>query len=201
MKTRRWIIAGAACVALGAAALHAQTPGEPPASSSRADRGVVNPPNDTSDTQIAKRPQGIDAEFVDKAALAGKSEVQAGQLAGERSATPDVRAFAKRMVDDHGRLNEALRRLAERKGLPVQAAQIIDPDVEALRGKSGRDFDVAYLAAAGPAAHRRAILLFENEARAGRDPDLRAFAVQTLPMLRQHFADARAVSRKVGAAR
>ncbi|NVI15306.1 DUF4142 domain-containing protein, partial [Burkholderia pseudomallei] len=174
MKTRRWIIAGAACAALGAPALHAQMPSEPPASNSHVGRDVVNPPEHANDAQIAKRPQGVDAEFVDKAGLAGKSEVQAGQLAGERSATPDVRAFAKRMVDDHGRLNEALRELAERKGVPVQAAQIVDPEVEALRGKSGREFDVAYLAAAGPAAHRKAIRLFEDEARSGRDPDLRA---------------------------
>ncbi|AOJ07894.1 DUF4142 domain-containing protein [Burkholderia mayonis] len=201
MKTRRWIIAGACSAALGAAAPHAQMPSGPAESNVRVGSGVINPPDGKSDAQIVKRPQGIDAEFVDKAALAGKSEVQAGQLAGERSATPDVRAFAKRMIDDHGRLNEALRRLAERKGLPVQAAQIIDPDVEALRGKNGRDFDVAYLAAAGPAAHRKAIRLFEDEARAGRDPDLRAFAAQTLPMLRRHLADARAVSHKVGAAR
>ncbi|MET5019985.1 DUF4142 domain-containing protein, partial [Burkholderia pseudomallei] len=98
---------------------------------------------------IAKPPQGGHAEFVDQAVLAGKSVLQSAQLAGERSATPDVRAFEKRMVDDHGRLNEALRELAERKGVPVQAAQIVDAEVEALRGKSGREFDVAYLAAAG----------------------------------------------------
>lgn len=201
MKTRRWIIAGAACAALGAPALHAQMPSEPPASNSHVGRDVVNPPEHANDAQIAKRPQGVDAEFVDKAGLAGKSEVQAGQLAGERSATPDVRAFAKRMVDDHGRLNEALRELAERKGVPVQAAQIVDPEVEALRGKSGRDFDVAYLAAAGPAAHRKAIRLFEDEARSGRDPDLRAFAERALLMLRQHLAQARAVAHEVGAAR
>lgn len=190
MKTRRWIIAGAACAALGAPALHAQMPSEPPASNSHVGRDVVNPPEHANDAQIAKRPQGVDAEFVDKAGLAG-----------ERSATPDVRAFAKRMVDDHGRLNEALRELAERKGVPVQAAQIVDPEVEALRGKSGREFDVAYLAAAGPAAHRKAIRLFEDEARSGRDPDLRAFAERALPMLRQHLAQARAVAHEVGAAR
>ena len=30
-----------------------------------------------------------------------------------------------------------------------QVEQIQDPDVEALRGKHGRDFDVAYVAAVG----------------------------------------------------
>lgn len=65
----------------------------------------------------------------------------------------------------------------------------------------GREFGVAYLAAAGPAAHRKAIRLFEDEARSGRDPDLRAFAERALPMLRQHLAQARAVAHEVGAAR
>ncbi|MBN3820474.1 DUF4142 domain-containing protein [Paraburkholderia sp. Se-20369] len=175
-------------------AMQAQTPGASPAS-----RGVIQPSSGPDDAQIAKRPQGIDAEFVDKAGIVGKTEMQASQLALEKSTSPDVRAFAKRMLDDHGRVIGRLRGLGARKGLPVQTVQIVNPDVEALRRRSGRDFDLAYIAMAGPDAHRGAVQLFEDEARNGRDPDLRAFASDTLPVLRQHWVAAEALARKLGA--
>lgn len=101
------------------------------------------------------------------------------------------------MVDDHGKTNDQLRRLGAQKGVPVQAARIVDPDVDALRSKSGREFDTAYVAVAGPDAHREAIRLFDAEARNGHDPDLRAFAGRTLPTLEHHLAAAQKVARKV----
>ncbi|MDN7938545.1 DUF4142 domain-containing protein [Burkholderia multivorans] len=203
MRTHNWTIAAlAAAGVLGlSTAAHAQMPSEPPASNSHVPGGVVNPSSGAAaaDSGIVKSPQGTDAEFVDKAALGGKTEVQASQLALKQAKSADVRTFAKRMVADHGKANAQLTKLAARKGIKPQAEQIADPDVEALRGKQGHDFDVAYVAAAGPDAHRKTIALFESEARDGKDADLRAFAKSTLPTLKHHLSMAEALQRKVGA--
>ncbi|WP_330728836.1 DUF4142 domain-containing protein [Burkholderia multivorans] len=203
MRTHNWTIAAlAAAGVLGlSTAAHAQMPSEPPASNSHVPGGVVNPSSGAAaaDSGIAKSPQGTDAEFVDKAALGGKTEVQASQLALKQAKSADVRTFAKRMVADHGKANAQLTKLAARKGIKPRAEQIADPDVEALRGKQGHDFDVAYVAAAGPDAHRKTIALFESEARDGKDADLRAFAKSTLPTLKHHLSMAEALQRKVGA--
>ncbi|MBY4796550.1 DUF4142 domain-containing protein [Burkholderia multivorans] len=203
MRTHNWTIAAlAAAGVLGlSTAAHAQMPSEPPASNSHVPGGVVNPSSGAAaaDSGIAKSPQGTDAEFVDKAALGGKTEVQASQLALKQAKSADVRTFAKRMVADHGKANAQLTKLAARKGIKPQAEQIADPDVQALRGKQGHDFDVAYVAAAGPDAHRKTIALFESEARDGKDADLRAFAKSTLPTLKHHLSMAEALQRKVGA--
>ncbi|CAB3756196.1 DUF305 domain-containing protein [Burkholderia puraquae] len=200
MKRPNWTIAAFAAGVLATAGLaHAQMPGEPPASSGHVPGGMINPSSGAGDARIAKAPQGGDAEFVDKAAIAGKAEVQASQLALKQAQSPDVRAFAQRMVADHGKANAQLNEIAARKGMKPQVEQILDPDVEALRGKSGHDFDVAYVAAVGPDAHRKAVALFEGEAREGRDPQLRAFANAALPTLRHHLSLAQALERKVGA--
>ncbi|QTD94515.1 DUF4142 domain-containing protein [Burkholderia anthina] len=202
MKQPNWTLAALAAGVLAVAGLaHAQMPSEPPASNSHVPGGVINPSSgpDTGDAGIAKAPQGGDAEFVDKAALAGKTEVQASQLALKQAQSADVRAFAKRMVTDHGKANARLNEIAARKGMKPQVEQISDPDVEALRGKSGHDFDTAYVAAVGPDAHKKAIALFEGEARDGKDAQLRAFAQSTLPTLKHHLSMARALERKVGA--
>ncbi|MBR8057434.1 DUF4142 domain-containing protein [Burkholderia dolosa] len=200
MKRPNWTIAALAAGVLAMSGVaRAQMPSEPPASNSHAPSGVINPSSGAGDAAIAKAPQGSDAEFVDKAALGGKTEVQASQLALKQAKSPDVRAFAKRMLADHGKANAQLAKLAARKGMKPQTEQIADPDVDALRGKSGHDFDVAYVAAAGPEAHRKTIALFESEARDGKDPDLRAFAKATLPTLKHHLSMAESLERKVGA--
>ncbi|AHB78105.2 MULTISPECIES: DUF4142 domain-containing protein [Pandoraea] len=148
-------------------------------------------------TRTAQPTAGLDVEFVDKAQKAGKSEVQASQVAVRRSANPAVKRFAQQMVSDHSKTNEALRRLGAKKGVSVPNDAAVDPDIEALKRKTGREFDVAYMALAGPDAHERAVTLFQSEAEKGRDPDLRTFAQQTLPTLRHHLSEAREVSAKV----
>ena len=202
MRQPNWTIAALAAGVLAVSGLaRAQMPSEPPASNAHVPGGVINPSSGAGagDARIAKAPQGGDAEFIDKAAIAGKAEVQASQLALKQAQSPDVRVFAKQMVSDHGKANARLTELAARKGMKPQVEQISDPDVEALRGKNGRDFDVAYVAAVGPDAHRKAVALFEGEARDGRDPQLREFASATLPTLRHHLSMAQALERKVGA--
>ncbi|KVV65137.1 DUF305 domain-containing protein [Burkholderia cepacia] len=200
MRHPNWTIAALAAGVFAVSGLAgAQAPSEPPASNSHVPGGVINPSSGAGDARIAKAPQGGDAEFIDKAAIAGKAEVQASQLALKQAQSPDVRAFAKQMVNDHGKANARLTAIAARKGMKPQVDQISDPDVEALRGKSGRDFDVAYVAAVGPDAHRKAVALFEGEARDGSDPQLREFASATLPTLRHHLSMAQALERKVGA--
>ncbi|MDS0857730.1 DUF4142 domain-containing protein [Burkholderia pseudomultivorans] len=198
MKSHYWTIAALAAGMLGASA-HAQMPSEPPASNSHVPGGVINPSSGAGDAGMAKAPQGPDAEFVDQATLAGKSEVQASQLALKQAKSPDVRAFAQRMIADHGKANAQLRQIASSKGITPQTVQVSDPDVEALRGKNGHEFDVAYVAAVGPEAHRKAVALFDGEARNGKDAELRAFARSTLPTLKHHLSMAQALERKVGA--
>ncbi len=170
------------------------------ASSVQVAPGVVRPGETADEADMTRRPTGIDAEFVDKASIVGRAQLQASQLALDRSSNPDVKAFARRMVDDHGRIASALRRLGAQKGVPVQARMLVDPAVSALRIKHGRAFDTGYVELAGPHAHEEMIRLYEAEAHSGRDPQLRAFAADTLPMLKAHLTAARQLAQTVAAA-
>nr|WP_241241212.1 DUF4142 domain-containing protein [Burkholderia cenocepacia] len=176
---------------------HAQAP---PASSAQVAPGVIRPGPTADEPGLTQRPVGIDAEFVDKAGMIGKVERQAGQLALDRSSNTDVKAFARRMIDDHARIADELRHLGAQKGVPVQTRMLVDPEVTALRAKDGRAFDIAYVTLAGPRAHEAAIRLYEMEAKDGRDPQLRAFAARTLPVLNAHLSAARQLAKTVGAA-
>jgi putative membrane protein len=124
--------------------------------------------------------------FVKKAALDGMTEVEAGKVALSRSQDPDIRNFAQRMVDDHGKANEELESLAKSKG--IMAPKKLDAEHEAmlnqLKAKTGKDFDHAY-AEHMNMDHSKAIALFESAA-GSNDPDLARFAKKTLPTLKEH---------------
>ncbi|WP_420212441.1 DUF4142 domain-containing protein [Burkholderia aenigmatica] len=202
MKTNRTrrpaaIVLAATVAGMAAVLSHAQVS---PASSAQVAPGVIRPGTTADEAGMTQRPTGIDVEFVDKAGMIGQVERQASQLALDRSSNPDVKAFARRMVDDHGRIAGELRQLGAAKGVPVQSRMLVDPAVTALRAKVGHAFDSAYVALAGPRAHEAAIRLYEAEARNGRDPQLRAFAANALPMLNAHLASARQLEQTVAAA-
>ncbi|KWH22490.1 DUF4142 domain-containing protein [Burkholderia multivorans] len=172
-----------------------------PASSAHVAPGVVSPAPTGDEADMARRPSGIDAEFVDKAAMLGKTELLASQLAADRSWNAEVKAFARRMIDDHERIARELRRLGVDKGVPVQTRMLVDPALTTLRTLNGPAFDRAYVQLAGPAAHEETIRAYEAEARDGHDAQLRAFAARTLPMLKNHLAAARALANAVAGAR
>ncbi|HEF4776220.1 TPA: DUF4142 domain-containing protein [Burkholderia multivorans] len=191
----------AAVCLLTAASAEAEASPASSASSAHVAPGVVSPAPTGDEADMARRPSGIDAEFVDKAAMLGKTELLASELAAERSSNAEVKAFARRMSDEHERIARELRRLGADKGVPVQTRMLVDPALNTLRTLSGPAFDRAYVQLAGPAAHEEAIRAYEAEARDGHDAQLRAFAARTLPMLKNHLAAARALANAVAGAR
>lgn len=139
-----------------------------------------------------------DRQFMIQAAQGGMAEVELGQLAAQRAASEAVRAFGQRMMVDHARSNNELRRLAESKG--VQLPTTIDPKDQATRDRlatlSGTAFDRAYMNDM-VTDHETDIAQFQQEASQGRDAAVRAWAQQTLPTLQEHLRLARTVDSQV----
>jgi putative membrane protein len=139
-----------------------------------------------------------DRDFVNKAATGGVTEVELGRIATVRAARPSVRSFGERMVTDHSRGNAELAALAQSKGLPLPTA--LDPSQQAMRDRlsvlNGPDFDRAYMSEM-VRDHTEDIALFERAAEISADPDIKAWAARSLPMLRDHLALARQVNSEV----
>jgi putative membrane protein len=136
-----------------------------------------------------------DQKFLKEAAIGGEIEVKLGKMAAQQGTSAAVRRFGQRMVDDHSKANHELMRLAETKGWRVPkeidaAHQVI---MEKLSKLSGSDFDTKYMSNMVK-DHEEDVELFETEARDGQDPDLKAFAVKTLPVIKEHLRMAKEVS-------
>ena len=139
-----------------------------------------------------------DKEFVMKAAQSNLADVQLGLLTGRNTTNEDVRAFGRRMAQDHGKTLEEIRALVTLKGLVLPS----EPDAEHIKMardlvvKSGRDFDRSYLAAM-VSEHEKDIAAFDEASRTAQDPDIKALAIQKLPILREHLAMAKETQTKL----
>ena len=139
------------------------------------------------------------ARFLVQAGAGGAAEIALGRLASQQASREDVRQFGRKMVEDHGRTQAELKQLSGAKGLvvpdsPTPAQQKV---AERLAGLAGDPFDRSYLNRMA-LDHTDTIALFRREARAGRDPELKAFAARTLPALQEHLAMVRSLQTKGG---
>lgn len=130
------------------------------------------------------------ATFVALAVPGNLFEIESSQLALDRPVSPAVKAFARRMIDDHAaagvRLREAIA--AARVAAPpekLDARRIAQ--LEALRAAPDGAFESAYLDLQGK-AHDEAVALFAGYAAGGENAALRALASELLPRLREHRA-------------
>ena len=139
-----------------------------------------------------------DREFAEKAAKTGMAEVQLATNVSQRATSPDVKAFAQQMIEDHNRANQELTTLAAQKGLDPPAD--IDPDKKALDAElaklTGPELDKKYMEAMVK-DHVAAAAEFEKAATQLTDPDLKAWAAKTLPTLHQHHHLAEQIAAKL----
>jgi putative membrane protein len=135
------------------------------------------------------------AQFVKEAAAGGMAEVKMGNLAQQRAASPAVKTFGRRMVDDHSKANDELKGLAAKKNITLPAD--IDAKEKAtydrLSKLEGAEFDRAYIDEMLN-DHRTDVSEFRKEAKNGTDPDVKSFANKTLPTLEEHLSTAESLA-------
>jgi putative membrane protein len=143
---------------------------------------------------------GADKTFVMKAAEGGMAEVELGRLAASKATDPDVKAFGQRMVDDHSKANDKLKAIASEEGITLPTA--LKGEMKTLNDKlskaSGAEFDKMYMSHM-VSDHKKDVAEFEKESKNGKDSDVKGFATDTLPTLREHLQMAQTTATKVGA--
>ena len=129
-----------------------------------------------------------DRAFYMKAASGGMAEVEAGKLAQEKGASEGVKSFGAKMVEDHTAANEKLMALAasNKTKLPKGIDAKHKAMQKKLRAKSGAAFDTAYIKGQ-IADHKATIALLEREIASGKDAEAKAFASETLPVVKEHM--------------
>ncbi|HWW42688.1 DUF4142 domain-containing protein [Pedobacter sp.] len=129
-----------------------------------------------------------DAEFSTKAAAGGMAEVELGKLALSKSSNAKVKEFATMMVNDHGKANEELKAISKMKNITLPGTLDADHQkkMDDLNKKSGADFDKDYVQTMID-GHKSTLKLMQDEAKDGKDADLKAFASKTAPIVQSHL--------------
>lgn len=152
---------------------------------------------------FAADPSSTDKSFLKNAAEGGALEIQASQVAEQKTQDAQVKAFAEKMVTDHTKVGDELSQLASSKGVTVPT----DPSVtqkaklKILSAESGTHFDKSYAKDIGVSAHKDTIALFQKEIDKGTDPDIKAFAQKTMPALQEHLQMAQQLQSETAAAK
>lgn len=127
-------------------------------------------------------------EFVTKASIAGKFEIETSKLALEKSKDADVKGFAQQMIDDHTKADKEMKATIKEAKLSVKPAESLDEKhqkkLDELK-KETDNFDKEYLKIQ-ESAHDEAVSLFSDYAKDGDNASLKAFADKTLPTLKSH---------------
>ncbi len=125
-----------------------------------------------------------DKKFLKKAYKGGMAEVESAKMAKEKAKNDATKEIADRMITDHGKANDKLMEMAKEENLDLSK-------VEAKPAKmtASDNFDKEYLTMLKK-DHEKDIALFEKEANdtgSKEDSDVKKFAKDTLPTLKEHL--------------
>ena len=140
-----------------------------------------------------------DKMFLRKAAADGLLEVQLGKLAQAQSQSEDVKQLGQRMVDDHTRLNETMKPIAEAQGvmLPTKLPPKEQATYERMKGLSGEEFDREYIKAMAE-GHHADLRAFRSESVSTQDASLREATEAGAKTIREHMVAVDAMARAKG---
>ncbi len=129
-----------------------------------------------------------DAEFVRRATIANRFEIEEAQLALAQGSDPRLKDFARTMVMDHGAALKDLETAARMAGVTLPDRTLDETHqgkINAISRRKGADFDQQYRADQRQ-AHDEAIALLVAYQQSGRSEQLKAWAIKMLPVVRKH---------------
>lgn len=142
-----------------------------------------------------------DEKMMKQMAESHLSEINLGKLAQEKAQSDEVKTFAKKMVDDHTKALDALKQMADSKGvtLPTEPGKQQMATQKKLEAQSGQKFDRQYMQQAGDRAHKETHKLLQRAASRAEDTDLKNYASTALGTVESHMQMAKETTQNLKA--
>ena len=141
-----------------------------------------------------------EAAALKRIAQANVNEVAAGKIGAEKATSPDVKRFAQKMVDDHGKMAQELKSLGQSKGVPVaDSTGMTDmAKLKMMERKSGAEFDQAFMDHMVK-EHELTAKDVEATAAKAKDAEFKAALQKALPHIKEHLAEAKRLQASAAA--
>jgi putative membrane protein len=139
-----------------------------------------------------------DQDFVTKAAQGNSAEIELGKMVAAKTKDPNVKQFAQMMVKDHTTALNQLQELAQTKNLNLN--DNLPDDAKSLQEKlssdTGKQFDKDYMDGMVQ-DHQKDVQEFTEESQNAKDPAVKQWASNTLPVLQKHLQKAQQIDAKL----
>lgn len=157
---------------------------------------------DSGSAGTANNAAMTDANILAKESDGDSAEVVIGQYARSHAKDAQVKAYAKLLVDDHGKGLKEVHALATKLSITPQppaddtASQETSHTLDHLSSLKGRDFDTAFVAHEIQ-DHRTDIEDAKKSAAAAQNPEVKQLVEKSLPELQKHLDRAQALDKKL----
>lgn len=183
---KRLLVVSVAAAMFGAVGAQAQT-GE----SSQAGQQSGSSATSATASSDAKL-SSADRKAVTDMAMSNMAEVELGKLAQSKSQNAEVKAFAQKMVDDHGKALTEVQTLAQSKSVTLPTE--LDAKHKAMSAKleklSGDAFDKAYVKQGGIGAHKETLAKLQKASKGAKDADVKGQVDKMIPVVQEHLKHA-----------
>lgn len=143
----------------------------------------------TSSTGSMAKLSSGDEKALKDMAQANINEVAAAKIALDKAQSSEVKAFAQKMVDDHGNALTKVQTVAKQKDvtLPTEPDAQHKAMADKLEKESGDAFDKMYMENAGTKDHKMVLSKLQSDAKNIKDPDVKALADEHTPVVEMHL--------------
>lgn len=145
----------------------------------------------------AQSPQ--DNTFLRTATQIDYNEIQFSNLAVQHSSSPEIRAFANRMISDFTELEQSMSTLEKQMGISPAATMDAQhrSQFDHLNQLSGQQFDKEYVRIMDADDHA-ALTVYQDEERSTMNPNFRQLVTNGHKVLSDHTTRVDELDRKMG---
>ncbi|MFD1802676.1 DUF4142 domain-containing protein [Mixta tenebrionis] len=150
----------------------------------------------TAQTGSSAQLSAGDEKALKDMAQANINEIAAARIALNKAQSSEVKAFAQKMVADHGAALSKVQTVAQQKGvaLPTEPDAMHKAMATKLEEQSGDAFDKLYMENAGTKDHQMVLSKLQSDASNIKDADVKALADAHTPVVEQHLKAAQQLS-------
>ena len=198
---RALLLIGAICIAPPLALTQSPADGQTPGAGINSTPGTSTLPNPADQLGNmggvnAVQQAAIDKIFVKKAIQGSIAEVQLGELTLQKSNNDQVKQFARKMIDDHTKMNEQMKPVAQelRVEIPTEISKKDKSLMSKMQALSGAAYDQAYIKDMVK-DHKEDLSEFHMEVSNGRDVGVKNAALQASKTLSEHLQMAQQLAK------
>jgi putative membrane protein len=161
--------------------------------------GVQMQPGSNQNMDDARHAPVFEKKFVQKAIEASLGDVEMGRLALEKSTDSQVRHFALQETEDHGKILDDLKQVAQQLQMSVPDAPSPSnlKEIDKLKALSGDAFDPAFLKETVK-RHKDEDKSYRDEMRTTTSPQLKNLITQETQILGNHLQQAQELAQAKG---